>query len=115
MKRYAILAGLIGLAFLPASGTAVAGHPPHTVAVSMKDFKFALSKRAVPHGLAVFKVRNDGKVIHDFKIAGKKTPIYTSGRGGLLRVRIDKAGRYKYVCTVPGHVAAGMWGVLVVR
>jgi uncharacterized cupredoxin-like copper-binding protein len=115
MKRCSILLAFLGLALVPLAGTAVASHPPHRITVNMVDFKFALSKAAVPPGTAVFNVMNHGKVIHDFKIAGKKTPIYMNGKGGVLRVTFTKSGRYKYVCTVPGHVAAGMWGVLRVR
>lgn len=115
IKRCSMLVAFAGLALVPLAGTAAALHPPHAVTVGMTDFKFTLSKTAVPRGTAVFKVVNKGKVIHDFKIAGKKTPIYANGQGGVLRVTFKKAGRYKYVCTVPGHVAAGMWGMLNVR
>jgi len=115
VKRCGILVGFLGLVLVPLAGTAAASHPPHRVAVNMTDFKFALSKVAVPRGTAVFRVTNKGQVIHDFKIAGKKTPVYASGKGGVLRVSFTKAGRYKYICTVPGHLAAGMWGVLRVR
>jgi uncharacterized cupredoxin-like copper-binding protein len=30
----------------------------------------------------------------------------------VLRVVFRKAGRYRYLCTVPGHAAAGLKGVL---
>ena len=56
-----------------------------------------------------------GEVVHDFKIAGKKTPYFTNGQSGVLRVVFNKPGRYLFVCTVPGHIAAGMKGTLIVR
>ena len=115
MKRCGILVVFLGFVLIPLGGTAAASHPAHRVTVNMTDFKFALSKVAVPKGTAVFTVTNKGHVIHDFKIAGKKTPVYASGKGGFLRVAFTKTGRYKYICTVPGHAAAGMWGVLRVR
>lgn len=115
MNRTIAILAFLALALVPLPATAVAGHPPHRVTVDMLDFKFKLSKAAVPRGTAVFKVANKGEVIHDFKIAGKKTPIYVTGKGGTLRVTFAKPGRYKYICTVPGHVSAGMWGVLRVR
>ena len=115
MKRCSTLLAVLGLAALPFAGTAAASHPPHMVTVNMTDFKFSLSKAGIPRGTAVFKVVNRGAVIHDFKIAGKKTPIYSTGKGGVLRVSFAKTGRYRYVCTVPGHASAGMWGVLRVR
>ena len=85
-----------------------------TIAVRMTDYAFALSKMRVPRGKVVFRVVNKGEVVHDFKIAGKKTPIYVTGRSGVLRVVLKEPGLYKYVCTVPGHIAAGMWGRLKV-
>ena len=50
---------------------------------------------------------------HDFKIAGKKSKLVQPGKSGKLIVTL-KAGKLKYLCTVPGHAAAGMKGVLKV-
>ena len=85
-----------------------------TVTVTMKEFKFALSRRSVPIGTVVFKLVNRGKLAHDFKIAGKKSALIKPGATGSLRVTFSKAGRYPYTCTVPGHTAGGMKGVLTV-
>ena len=58
---------------------------------------------------------NKGKVPHDFKLAGKKTPrIAGGGHNATLKVTL-KRGKYTYVCTVPGHAALGMKGVFTVR
>lgn len=104
---------------LVAAGPAASAHapsaPPKAVKVVMTDFAFALSKKSVVHGKVVFRVVNTGEIVHDFKIAGKKTPIFTTGQSGLLRVAFKKPGRYPFVCTVPGHIAAGMKGKLIVR
>jgi uncharacterized cupredoxin-like copper-binding protein len=54
-------------------------------------------------------------ISHDFKIAGKKTPLLAKGKSGTLRVTFAKAGRYAFLCTVPGHAAGGMKGILTVR
>jgi uncharacterized cupredoxin-like copper-binding protein len=85
-----------------------------TVRVTMTEFKFALSRKAVPRGQVSFRVVNKGETGHDFKIKGKKTPIYDPGKGGTLKVIFTKKGKYAFVCTVPGHAAAGMKGVLAV-
>jgi uncharacterized cupredoxin-like copper-binding protein len=76
------------------------------------ELRFTLSKRTVPRGTVVFKVTNRGKSRHDFKIAGKKTKLLAPGATATLRVAIARAGRYAYLCTVPGHAAAGMKGTL---
>src|SRR3989440_10970004 len=84
-----------------------------TVTVQMKEFKFILSKQTVPHGTVTFKLVNKGTIKHDFKIAGKKSALIAKGKSGKLTVTLKK-GTYPYVCTVPGHAAAGMKGKLKV-
>jgi uncharacterized cupredoxin-like copper-binding protein len=79
------------------------------------EFKYALSRTSVPKGAVAFKVTNRGKVAHDFKIAGKKTVKLAAGKATTLNVTFAKAGRYTYLCTLPGHAAAGMKGVLTVK
>jgi uncharacterized cupredoxin-like copper-binding protein len=69
----------------------------------------------VPKGTVVFTVRNTGQLAHDFKIAGKKTAQVAPGTTKKLTVKFAKAGRYTYVCTVPGHAAGGMKGSLIVK
>lgn len=83
-----------------------------SIGVVAVEFKFRLSKKSAHVGTVVFRVVNHGKVAHDFKIAGRKTPIIKPGKSAVLRVVFRKAGRYPYLCTVPGHAAAGMKGVL---
>jgi plastocyanin len=84
------------------------------ITVVMKEFRFIVSTRSVRTGAVVFRLVNRGHVAHDFKIAGKKSALIAPGKGSLLRVVFRRAGRYPYVCTVPGHAAAGMKGVLKV-
>jgi uncharacterized cupredoxin-like copper-binding protein len=84
--------------------TVIAGKP--------SEFHFRLSKRTVHRGTVIFTVVNHGRLSHDFKIHGKKTKLLSPGKSTTLRVAFKKPGRYPYVCTVPGHAAAGMKGVL---
>ena len=89
-----------------------------TVAVtagSPSEFRFKLSKATVPKGKVTFAVRNRGNLPHDFKIAGKRTPLVQPGKTARLVVTFKKAGKYPYLCTVSGHAAAGMKGTLRVR
>ena len=89
----------------PAASTAT------TVNVTAKEFKFILSTKSARHGVVVFKVVNKGKIKHDFKIAGKKTPLLKPGGKATLRVTLAKGKRYTYICTVVGHAKLGMKGV----
>jgi uncharacterized cupredoxin-like copper-binding protein len=82
-----------------------------TVSVTGKEFKFTLTPTTVKHGNVTFHFTNKGKLQHDFKIAGQKTPLVSPGKSASLTVTL-KAGKYTYICTVPGHAAAGMKGTL---
>jgi uncharacterized cupredoxin-like copper-binding protein len=79
------------------------------VGVSGKEFKFSLSSKSARHGSVTFRFTNKGKLKHDFKIDGKKTPIIKPGKSASITVRLSR-GSYKYVCTVKGHARAGMRG-----
>ena len=80
-----------------------------TITVKATEFKFTLSKKSAHHGKVTFKVTNKGHVSHDFKINGKKTKLLSPGKSATLTVTLKK-GSFKYICTVPGHAAAGMKG-----
>jgi uncharacterized cupredoxin-like copper-binding protein len=85
------------------------------VKVTGKEFSFTLSRKIGPRGTFVFRFTNRGTLPHDFKIAGKKTPLVQPGKSATLTVKVAKQGRYPYLCTVPGHAAAGMKGVFIVK
>ena len=86
-----------------------------TVKVTLLEMKIVMTAKTVPRGKVVFNVTNRGQDPHDLKIAGKKTPVLAPGKSATLSVRFPKAGSYRFICTVPGHAAAGMKGVLKVR
>jgi uncharacterized cupredoxin-like copper-binding protein len=85
-----------------------------SVTVTATEFHFKLSKTSVPAGTVTFTVKNAGTVGHDFKIAGKKTPVIAPHKSAKLTVTLKK-GKAPYLCTVPGHAAAGMKGTLTVK
>jgi uncharacterized cupredoxin-like copper-binding protein len=122
---------LAALAVLPAMG-AKTGHAAlvQNVAVTVTkatEFKFKLSKVALKKGVVAFKVTNGGNLPHDFKVCssnkgtitantctGRSTPLVSPGQSNTLRVTFLRSGTYEYLCTVPGHAAAGMKGLLKV-
>jgi len=77
------------------------------------EFSFTLSTKSVKAGPVTFKVTNSGKITHDFSIDHKTTAMLAPGKSATLTVTL-KHGSYPYECTVPGHAAAGMKGVLKV-
>ena len=99
-----------------ATVTVTAGKP--------SEFRFTLSVKTVKHGATTFKITNHGNLPHDFKVctkattttantcAGKGTALISPGSSASLTVAFAKAGSYEYLCTVSGHAAAGMKGLL---
>jgi uncharacterized cupredoxin-like copper-binding protein len=85
-----------------------------TITVTATEFKFKLSASSAAHGIVTFKVTNKGKLPHDFKIAGKKTPNIAPGKTATLKVMLAK-GKFRYLCTITGHAAAGMQGFFTAR
>ena len=85
-----------------------------TVSVSGKEFSFALSSKSAKAGSVTFRFTNKGKLKHDFKIAGRKTPVLKPGKSTSITVSLKK-GSYTYLCTVKGHAASGMKGKFRVK
>jgi uncharacterized cupredoxin-like copper-binding protein len=118
----AALAG-IGAVPLAAASTANAAHETavahaatKTIQVQGGEFFFKLSTKTLAKpGSVTFVFKNVGHVLHDFDIHGKKTPLIQPGKTAKLVVKFTKKGKYPYLCTVPGHAAAGMKGVFTVR
>jgi uncharacterized cupredoxin-like copper-binding protein len=86
-----------------------------TVQVQGGEFFFKLSTKSLAKpGKVTFVFSNVGHVQHDFKIDGKVTPLISPGKKATLVVTLKK-GSFPYLCTVPGHAAAGMKGSFTVR
>jgi nitrite reductase (NO-forming) len=90
------------------------------------EFAFQLSAKTIKHGPVTFKVTNGGSLPHDFKICasskggsansctGKATKLISPGSSTTLSYTFKTKGTYEFLCTVPGHAAAGMKGDLKV-
>jgi uncharacterized cupredoxin-like copper-binding protein len=107
------LVAAVGLTFASVALSQSHATKATTISVTAKEFKFALSATSAKAGTVTFKVKNAGKLQHDFKIGGKKTPLLSPGKSATLTVTLSK-GSTPYLCTVSGHAAAGMKGVLKV-
>ena len=73
-------------------------------------------------------LNNAGQLPHGWEIVATKatgTPMFGAGIGvsnyispgatGTITFTPNQAGNFFYVCTVPGHVALGMWGNVIVN
>jgi uncharacterized cupredoxin-like copper-binding protein len=83
------------------------------IAGKPSELKFTVSKKTVTKGKVTFRVTNRGALEHDFKIGGKATPKLKPGKTVSLTATLKK-GKARYLCTIPGHAAAGMKGVITV-
>jgi Cu+-exporting ATPase len=87
------------------------------VAIVARDIAFEPSSIEVPAGsFVVITLRNEDPVFHDLMVEGLANVDVAArpGQTADIRVRFDRPGTYRFVCTVPGHAEAGMIGTLVV-
>ena len=125
MTRFCIRSfalAVVGIAMLAGVQPAMARTDPQahasakTLAVSGKEFSFKLSTKSIAKpGTVTFKFKNVGHTVHNFKINGKSTRDLQPGKTAQDVVTFKKKGKYRYLCTEPGHAAAGMRGVFTVR
>ena len=124
--RTKLVVALAALAIVAVCGSAQAAVRPgkaevahaavliKSVNVAASEFKFVLSSKTAKRGIVIFRVKNVGKLGHDFQIDGRKTRVISPGKSATLRVVFLRKGSYPYKCTVPGHAAAGMAGVFTI-
>ena len=112
MAAFAALAVVVGI-----GASSVLGARSQTQITTVKvkagvgnALKFSLSTKRAPAGKVKFVVTNVSSIPHDFKIAGKKTPLIGKGKTATITVSLTKGKKYTYLCTVPGHAANGMKG-----
>jgi uncharacterized cupredoxin-like copper-binding protein len=98
----------------------------NVVAGKPGELAFQLSKSSkLAVGTYTFKVINKGLGFHTFKFCttpvktaakntctGKVTKTLHPGQTASFTVTIKKAGKYEYLCSIPGHAAGGMKGLI---
>src|SRR5262245_40625307 len=125
-----VVAGVLTAACGGAAGTAgTTNEPPASadsagaqqVTLTLGDsLRFAPQSVVVRAGQPVeLTLRNGGSIPHDFALAeGVSGPVKIEAQSGQTAsgtFSIDKPGTYTFVCSVPGHAAAGMRGTITVR
>ncbi|HET9084376.1 MAG TPA: heavy metal translocating P-type ATPase [Candidatus Limnocylindrales bacterium] len=121
--REAAFLGAVALAALGVAGGVMAAdrwieRGATHVAVVARDARFTPAEVRVETGrTVVLSFTNEDAVFHDWEVQGLAN-VDAGARPGQtqrIRFRIDDAGSYPIVCTVPGHAEAGMAGTLVVE
>ena len=94
MKRISSSVAVLAVAAATVSAVAAYAGPQRssvaTVKVTIKNFHFTLSKHSARHGKVKFVVTNKDSIKHDFKIAGKKTPLL--GKGQTKSITVTQLG-----------------------
>jgi mono/diheme cytochrome c family protein len=78
---------------------------------------FQFGKASGTPGKTTFAMPNQAPIPHDIAIQGPvngKGPVVQNGGTSTFSVNL-KPGSYTFLCTVPGHAAAGMKGTLTVK
>jgi len=134
-KQLGALAVVAGLALTTACATAATGGPGAGAAISApaapggaqqvtvtvgNSMQFAPASIVVRAGQPVeLTLRNGGGIPHDFALAeGTSQPVKIVAQGGQTArgaFTIETPGTYTFVCTVPGHAAAGMRGTITAQ
>ena len=128
-----LAASLLGVVAGSASGQTQAKSSPKVTVITVTAGKpvelgFKLSKWSMlPAGTVTFKVTNKGYATHDFKLCtvpattsaknacvGKVTKLLRRNQTATLTVKLTKNGKYEFLCSVPGHAAAGMKGLVAI-
>ncbi len=127
------LGAFAALVVMPAAGQAASTKAAATsttitvMAGKPSELAFKLSKFSkIPAGTVVFNVKNAGKIAHTFAIClkptasapnacvGKQkvTKLLQGGQSQTITVTLSATGTYEFLCTFPGHAAAGMKGLI---
>jgi uncharacterized cupredoxin-like copper-binding protein len=137
MRRFLVVAGVVGVAALagcggddnkdsstksaaPAPASSSSGSVVQTVNVSETEFKLdPANPRISKPGEVEFKVKNDGQTQHTIEVEGPSgekelEPVLDPGKSGSLKVNLDKAGKYEWYCPVGNHKDLGMKGEITV-
>jgi len=117
IKRTILLLALcFSILMLVACGDEPAALPPLELTLHAQDIKFdqnvLTAKVNQPVNLTYI---NEGTIDHAFKIEGLVEEYKVKpGETHIFTFMPKKAGKFKFVCAMPGHAEAGMVGTLTI-
>jgi uncharacterized cupredoxin-like copper-binding protein len=95
---------------------AVDGPTAPKLELGATEMRYSPSRIAVAAGEVPIVLRNEGLVVHDLRIEDKPTFLLEAAPGKTATATWSLSkGRYEIYCSIPGHRAAGMEGILEVR
>lgn len=110
-----------------ATSTSVASRSDATV--SMTDWRFGPSELTVTGSDSIsLEIRNNGAILHEWALLTSRIEseaefqddlviarlAVQSGQTRTVSFELPPPGTYQFVCPIPGHIAEGMVGTLIV-
>lgn len=117
-----VLIGLIAATATACSTTAGGGAADGSMSILLEDTRFTPNRIDAKVGVP-FTVRltNNGTERHDFNFESLHMPglggvesILEPGETRTVTLTFDQPGTHAFICTLPGHAAAGMTGAAYV-
>lgn len=94
---------------LPPPAVAPDNRPEVTVKASLSEFAITSAVKSIPAWATVtVEATNDGQVPHDISSGTTASDMLNPGDTGTITVDAPASGSLTFLCTVPGHEAAGM-------
>ena len=113
--RIRTLAAISAISAVALAGAASPALAQKTIKVT-SDKKAPLAYNGMPKtlkaGTYTFRYTNNSGIPHNLRDGKKSTPVFKSGTK-TIKVTLKK-GTTVFICTVPGHAAAGMKGKIKV-
>lgn len=114
----------VGLIAAGASPLAQPGGGPHSavIEVTLEDLRFVPNRLDLRVGVTTtLRLTNRGSERHDLNFSSLHMPglegvesILEPGETRTVTLRFDRPGTHTFMCTLPGHAAAGMTGAAYV-
>lgn len=124
MKRITalILVGLIAVATYACSGSSQGGAAGDAPSIVLEDTRFTPNRIDAKVGVPLtVRLTNRGTERHDLNFEALHMPglggvesILEPGETRTIRLTFDQPGTHTFICTLPGHAAAGMTGAAFV-
>ena len=115
-----VLGGMLTATFASTSRTggslSLSGPPDTTLSVEEKDMGFVTKEIKVKTGNNILIiVKNSDASVHTFTVDELSVNVENpASRTSLVGFKADRAGTFKFYCSIPGHREGGMEGVIVV-
>jgi nitrite reductase (NO-forming) len=120
-----VLAAAVAVIMAIGAVTRGSGNDPSTgsAEIVMEDLRFTPNQLNTKVGLPLsVRITNRGTERHDLNFPSLHMPglegvqsIVEPGETRAVTLQFDQVGTHTFICSLPGHAAAGMTGAVIVR